>query len=221
MKRFALIVAGGSGSRLKSDIPKQFLELAGKPILMHSVDKFNGLAEDILVVLPEDSFTLWNSLCEKHKFTVNHVLVPGGNSRAGSVKNGLDSIKEEGIVAIHDAVRPLVSRDLLERLYNMADEKGSAIPVIPVKDSMRKVNGAHTVSVDRAEFMYVQTPQCFSVHHLKEAYRKNDFHSYTDEASLAEAAGYTIHVTEGELKNVKITFQEDLLFAESVLRMGL
>ena len=214
MKRIALIVAGGSGSRIGGSIPKQFLLLNGRPMLMHTIEKFHDISDRVIIVLPEIHSAFWQQLCIEHQFTLNVTLVFGGVTRAASVKNGLAAIEMDSIVAVHDAARPLVSKKLIDKLYISAVTNGNAIPVIPVGESMRYVDGETNNVVDRSQYRLVQTPQCFRTELLVKAFDKADYQNFTDDASLLQAAGYQVHLEEGEPFNIKITQANDFLFAE-------
>lgn len=219
MKKFALIVAGGSGNRMKSEIPKQFLELNGKPLLMHTIEVFKRYDPniEIVLVLPQNQQELWESLCKKHQFLSDYKMAFGGDIRFQSVKNGLDLIPNEGIVFIHDGVRPLVSIKTIENCYQMTLEKGNALPVIPVSESVRIVENNKNRILDRSGIMLVQTPQTFMSVLIKKAYQTNNSADFTDDASVLEFNGEIIHIVEGNRENIKITYPEDLIFAASIL----
>lgn len=222
MTRFALIVAGGSGQRMGAPQPKQFLLLAGKPLLMHTIEAFSksGNSISIVLVLPENHIELWKNLCRDYKFTVAHNLVAGGDTRGNSVKNGLDSIKAmDGLVAVHDGVRPLVDKNLINRTFTFAEINGNAIPCIKVNDSLRLIDGSENIPLDREKVRAVQTPQCFRLKLLRQAYARPDFDAYTDDAQLFEATGLKLAFTEGSSENIKITTPADLLLAESILKL--
>ena len=215
MNRYALIVAGGTGTRMGTDIPKQFLELAGKPVLMHSIERFRSYDETIriIVVIPESQFVFWDSLKEKYSFSVSHTLVKGGSSRFFSVKNGLREVEDNSIVAIHDGVRPLVSTDTIERCFRTAMEFGNAIPVINSSDSVRMVTEHGNIPVNRHRLKIIQTPQVFNAGLIKKAYLREFSPEYTDDAMLLETTGEIIHLVEGNRENIKITNPEDLTIA--------
>jgi len=219
MKKFVVIVAGGSGSRMGTEIPKQFLELCGKPVLMHTLQLFYDFdpQSTLILVLPPSQQEFWAELCRKNSFSLPHQIAPGGESRFHSVKNGLKRIDEHGIVFIHDGVRPLVSRETLERCFNSAVESGNAIPVLPVSESLRKLDGDQNISVDRNLFFSVQTPQTFRSEQILNAFGQNDDPAFTDDASVAEKAGFVIHLVEGNRENIKITNPTDLIVAEAFL----
>ena len=212
MKKVALIVAGGKGERMNADIPKQFLLLKGTPILMHTLKQFSHF-EEIVLVLPSTQFEYWETLCKTHNCTQQHSLVAGGKTRFHSVKNGLEKIQDNTVVAIHDGVRPLVSETLINNLIDKTKSGIGVIPVVPVKDSIRKVEGENSTHIDRSNLYKVQTPQCFLSTDIKEAYTQDFSNTFTDDASVLEAIGGKINILLGEDKNLKITTQEDLKIA--------
>jgi 2-C-methyl-D-erythritol 4-phosphate cytidylyltransferase len=220
MKKFVIIVAGGSGSRMGTEIPKQFLELCGKPVLMHTIQFFHDFDPEssIILVLPEDQKQFWDRLCLKYSFSLKHQIVSGGKTRFHSVKNGLDQIDGEGIVFIHDGVRPLVSKETLNSCFRSAQKHGNAIPVLPVNESLRKLEGDQNLSVDRNLYFIVQTPQTFRTEQILKAFRQNYDETFTDDASVAEKAGFSIHMVEGNRENIKITTPTDMIIAETFLR---
>jgi 2-C-methyl-D-erythritol 4-phosphate cytidylyltransferase len=220
MKKFALIVAGGSGTRMGTDIPKQFLELNGKPILMHTMERFAGYdpAIEITLVLPNAQFDYWRELCRKHRFHLSHHLVGGGNSRFQSVKNGLDSLPSEGIVFIHDGVRPLVSEATIRNCEHTTLEKGNALPVIPVIESIRQLTFEGSQHADRNQYRLVQTPQTFTLELIKKAFGQEESPLFTDDASVCEAMGEHIHLVDGNPENIKITQPSDLKIAALFLQ---
>ncbi len=220
MKKFALIVGGGQGLRFGGDIPKQFQLLNNRPVLFRSVDLFLDAADQIVLVIPRNQFDYFHLLRATHPINMDESrfkLVAGGESRTESVRNGLSALSGEGVVAIHDAVRPLSSEKLISTLFSECISHGSAIPVVAVRDSLRQKMNDTTRSVNREEFVCVQTPQCFDVAALKDAYSKHPEGSFSDDASLLEHCGKRIHTVEGEQSNIKITWPEDLLFAEAIL----
>lgn len=221
MKKFALIVAGGSGTRMNSDIPKQFLEIAGLPVIMHTINAFANFDPEIefILVLPESQLSNWQLLCEKHHFDIKHKIAFGGTTRFYSVKNGLELIDEEGIVFIHDAVRPLVSEATIQNCLDCATTNGNALPVIPVTDSVRFVDGSKNQPADRSQIYLVQTPQTFLTSLIKKAYKFAQIDNFTDDASVLESAGSTINLVEGNRENIKITTPADLIVAEVLLKM--
>jgi 2-C-methyl-D-erythritol 4-phosphate cytidylyltransferase len=220
MKKYAIIVAGGKGVRMGNDIPKQFLELVGKPILMYSIERFytydNSIS--IIVVLPQFQIEYWNELCEKHHFAIPHTIVKGGEERFYSVKNGIDVISAvDSLVAIHDGVRPLVSNETIDRCYTVALEKGNAIPSIGVVDSVRIQYPYKNEIVDRNLLRLIQTPQTFQLKMLKDAYNQTWHSGLTDDATVIESLGYTINLVEGNRENIKVTSPIDLKLAELFL----
>jgi 2-C-methyl-D-erythritol 4-phosphate cytidylyltransferase len=223
MQKYALIVAGGSGTRMQKDIPKQFICIGKQPILMHTIAKFYDYSPDIqlIVVLPKSQFQVWEDLKSNYQFQIPHQVVVGGKERVDSVRNGLQVIdKEESIVAIHDGVRPLVSSTIIEKSFAVASEKGSAITAVKLKDSIRKIQHNTTIAVDRTQYFLIQTPQTFQTHLIKKAYQQPDIQLLTDDASVAEKAGFEIHLIDGDYQNIKITTQEDLLIAEAFLNLA-
>lgn len=217
---YALIVAGGKGTRIKSKIPKQFLELNGLPVLMHTILAFYRYSEKItiILVLPEDDFSTWELLCNKYNFHKPLILQRGGDSRFQSVKYGLDKIESDGLVAIHDGVRPMVNEDIIGASFRLAAVHQSAVAAVRLKESIRITDQDHTKAVDRSRFRLIQTPQTFQVLLIKEAYKQKEDPSLTDDASVAERAGIPISLFEGSYENIKITTNEDLVIAEALLR---
>ena len=219
MKQFVIIVAGGSGSRMKSEIPKQFMLLKNIPVLMHTIKKFFDFnaAISIIVVLPESQINYWKKLCVDYSFTIHHTCIAGGETRFHSVKNGLNIITENGLIAVHDGVRPLVSNQTIQNVFSVAEQKGNAIPCLPLNDSIRIVEGDNSSAVLRSNYRLVQTPQCFSYALIKKAFEQTYNDSFTDCASVVEAMGEKINLVEGNSENIKITTPTDLLIAESLL----
>ena len=232
MRKFAIIVAGGSGTRFGSALPKQFLPLAGLPVLMHTVRKFAQCGARVVLVLPEAQRELWSELCAEYRFDVECTVVNGGSSRFESVKNGLaavealasnvggDAAAECGsVVAVHDGVRPLVSATVIERAYDDAAIYGSAVPVVPVTDSIRQIDADGTShAMRRDELVAVQTPQTFTLDALSAAYEADFSPLFTDDASVMEAAGHKIHLIEGNHDNMKITHPCDIAIAEYLMK---
>lgn len=217
-----IIVAGGSGSRFKSEIPKQFIELNGKPILMHSITAFYKYQEniEIIVVLPEHQVDYWHSLCKKHNFKIKHKVENGGKTRFESVKNGLDTVKNsQNLIAIHDGVRPLVSENTIERCFREAEISGNAIPAILSVDSVRQVSIETNFPIDRSKLRLIQTPQVFKIDILKKAYRQKYKNSFTDDASVVEAMCEKINLVEGNRENIKITNKIDLVIAKALFEI--
>lgn len=215
---WAIIVAGGSGSRMQKDVPKQFLELCGKPVLMHSIMAFANFSESIrmIVVLPSLQIRYWRELCSRYDFTIPHEIIGGGSTRFHSVKNGLSLLSGEGLVAIHDGVRPLVSRQTIANCFCEAASHGCAVPTTPVNDTVREVADLKNRMLDRSILRLIQTPQVFDCSLLKKAYEQPYSPAFTDDASVFEKSGHAIHLTEGNVENLKITTQNDLIAAEAL-----
>ncbi len=243
MKKYCIIVAGGSGQRMKSAIPKQFLLLDGKPLLMHTVERFHTFDSSIelILVLPLEYHSLWDNLVGEYSFTINHKVVAGGEERFHSVRAGLalvkggstpdDTYKDsetytgpaetggESLVAIHDGVRPLVSHDTIWRCYADAEEFGTAVPFIEPADSVRVLHDDDSMPVARNEVRLIQTPQVFLSSLIMNAYERDFDPAFTDDATVAEASGVKIHLTHGNRENIKITTPEDLAVAHTLARM--
>lgn len=220
MDRYVIVVAGGSGVRMGAVLPKQFLLLAGKPLLMLTMQAFADACPEaeIILVLPVEHKPLWNALCRDYAFSIPHQIATGGETRSASVKNGLNLITSpEAVVAIHDGVRPLVKAGVILEGFRLAETYGSAIPVIRLDDSVRLVTEEGSRPVDRNALRSVQTPQCFRLSLLKEAYQRQHPEGFTDDASLVEASGYPVKLFEGSRDNIKITTPADLQLAEAVL----
>lgn len=220
MKEYALIVAGGKGTRIKSALPKQFIEINGKPILLHTLEAFYRYSEKISVVLvlPEDDFGLWEKICKKINFNKPLLLQKGGETRFQSVRNGLDQMTGEGLVAIHDGVRPLVSEDIIGASFRLAAIHQCAVAAVRLKESIRMTDQDNTKAVDRSRFRMIQTPQTFNLQLIKNAYLMKEDPSLTDDASVAERAGHVISLFEGSYENIKVTTAEDLVIAESLIK---
>jgi 2-C-methyl-D-erythritol 4-phosphate cytidylyltransferase len=220
MKKSVIIVAGGSGTRMESDILKQFVLLENRPVLMWTMACFivYDPAIRIVLVLPESQINFWKELCAKYAFNHLHQVVKGGNTRFMSVKNGLEMIGETDLVAIHDGVRPLVSRDTIDRCFRQAELSGAAIPVLPVNESLRKGTMDHSQAVDRTFYYNVQTPQIFRATLLKDAYDQEMDVSFTDDASVVEKIGVQVMMVQGNPENLKVTFPMDLLVAGEYLK---
>lgn len=222
MQEFVIIVAGGSGSRMKSDLPKQFLPIGGQPVLMRTIETFRAYSDQITIklVLPESQFEYWHSLCDAYSFTVDYELVAGGSTRFHSVQNGLKSIgAPEGLVAVHDGVRPFISNSIISAGFQKAAELGTAVTCVDLKDSARIVlaDGSNQ-AVNRADYRLIQTPQTFRLDWMRSAFQIGYLPHFTDCASVLEEAGYSISLIEGAYENIKITTPEDLLWAEAFLK---
>jgi 2-C-methyl-D-erythritol 4-phosphate cytidylyltransferase len=220
LKKYLIIVAGGSGIRMGSDIPKQFLEIKGTPVIMHSINAFYGYdpSINIILVIPHKQVDYWRKLCELHKFEIPHIVAEGGPERFHSVKSGLSCIKDNNsIVAIHDSVRPCVSQNVIAAAYYNAEIYGNAIPVIKINETIREKDGLVNRPANRENFIIVQTPQCFNTEMIKKAYTQNFNPAFTDDASVFESTGEIIRLIEGNRENIKITTPLDLILAEAIL----
>jgi 2-C-methyl-D-erythritol 4-phosphate cytidylyltransferase len=218
-----IIVAGGNGKRMNSTIPKQFMLLAGKPVLMHTILRFHEADPELnlVVVLPERHLATWDNLKADHNFTVEHQTVAGGETRFHSVKNGLAALPEvtsPSIIAVHDGVRPLVSNDLIRRCFGLALDQGVAVPSLPMKETVRQIIELDTFMLPRESLRLIQTPQCFKADAIKAAFSVNYSEAFSDCASVVEASGIHITLTEGEDENIKITTMTDLWLAEQILK---
>ena len=218
--KFAIIVAGGSGQRMGSKIPKQFLEIKGRPILMRTIESFHQYSQEIklILVLPSTHINTWKELCERHQFHIPVNLESGGDTRFQSVKNGLKLIGNEGLVAIHDGVRPLVDFKMIEASYKTAERNNSAVAAIPINDSIRKVSPDGSIAVNRNAYRIIQTPQTFKANLIKKAYEIEEKEIFTDDASVWEAAGNQVSLYQGNAKNLKITTIQDLVTAEVLMK---
>ena len=221
MKRYVVIVAGGQGVRMGADRPKQFLEIGGKPILRHTIERFLAFdpSFEVIVVLPSAQKEWWRDYCRQSGFLERYSIVSGGITRFHSVQNALQYVVGQGLVAVHDGVRPLVSRPLLERIFAAAEEAPAVIPAVPVVESVRRVEEDASVPVNRDGLVLVQTPQVFAADVLKKAYDQPFSPSFTDDASVVEASGVRVHVVPGDRMNLKITTPEDLQFAEGLTKL--
>jgi 2-C-methyl-D-erythritol 4-phosphate cytidylyltransferase len=219
-QEYAIIVAGGKGTRINSAIPKQFLELEGLPILMHTLKAFYkySSAIHIILVLPEADFALWNSLCQKFKFNIPYTLATGGETRFQSVRSGLQRIHGDGIVAIHDGVRPLVTEALIGESFRLAETYQSAVAAVHLKESIRVMDKEKTIAVDRSKFRLIQTPQTFQLGMIRKAYEIEEDPTLTDDASVVERNDHVINLFEGSYENIKITTPEDLIIASALMR---
>jgi 2-C-methyl-D-erythritol 4-phosphate cytidylyltransferase len=218
--QYALIAAGGRGTRLKSLTPKQFLNVNGKPVLLHTIDAFIKYNKDIVVILilPQDEFDTWNSITCQYNFEYNILLQAGGSSRYQSVRNGLQKISTGGLVAIHDGVRPLVTTSIIAASFELAEKEGTAVASVPLKESIRQINKGGSQALDRSNYRLIQTPQTFDVDLIKKAYALPEEESLTDDASVAERAGNKITLFDGSYENLKITTPEDLIIAEAIMK---
>lgn len=219
-ERYAIIVAGGRGLRMGGELPKQFLPLSGKPVLMRTLELFEGEVSQIILVLPEDHIPFWQELCQQYHFTLTHTVALGGETRFHSVRSGLSHLPQAGLVAVHDGVRPLASRALIRRSFEEAERSGAALPACPVTDSLRlRQDEGKSEAVDRSRYVAVQTPQTFDLGRLQQAYEQAYSPLFTDDASVYEAASLgSITLIDGEETNIKLTTPRDLLLAELLLR---
>ena len=219
---YVIIVAGGKGLRMGSDIPKQFLPIGGKPVLMRTLERFREYSPtlQIILVLPKSQQDYWKELCQKHNFTVAYQLADGGETRFHSVQHGLALIPDdaEGVVGVHDGVRPFPSIDVIKNCYEMARAKKAVIPVIPVVETVRHLEGESSVTVPRGDYRLVQTPQTFDIQLLKAANRQPYNDGFTDDASVVEAFGHDVTLVEGNRENIKITTPYDLKIAEVLVQ---
>ena len=220
---YIVIVAGGKGMRMGADIPKQFIPIGGKPVLMHTLERFFACDRElkIILVLPHEQQAYWRQLCRDCAFNIPHTIVDGGETRFESSRNGLQAIPLDaaGLVGIHDGVRPFVSEAVIKRCFEAADESKAAIPVLPVTDTLRHVdrNGVGR-NVLRSDYRIVQTPQVFDIRLLRKAFEQPYQDSFTDEASVVESLGYTVEMVEGNRENIKLTTPFDLTLAEAMLK---
>lgn len=220
MDKYAVIVAGGKGLRMGNAVAKQFLPLAGKPVLYYTIKTFIDAYADIklVLVLPEEQLSYAQMVLQAFPDRVDMTIVTGGETRFHSVQNGLKEVSDNAIVFVHDGVRPLVSVQLIRACYEQAVEKGSAIPAIPVADSMRMVDGDNSSPVNRQHMRSIQTPQTFRIDILLPAFQQEYTDAFTDEATVVEAYGAQVYLIEGEKRNIKLTTPEDMMIAEIMLR---
>ena len=221
MKYYAIIVGGGSGKRMQQVIAKQFLLLKKKPIVMHTLSAFfvSTFKPTLILVLHPDLHSQWQELCLTYNFDIPHLLVNGGEERFHSVRNGLMAIKGDGIVAVHDAVRPLAREHLITKAYETAAQFGNAVACIKSSDSIRRVKNEKSKILNREEIVLIQTPQTFQIDQLRMAYQQHYKAKFTDDASVVEKAGFKINLIEGERNNLKITYPEDLELANLLVKL--
>lgn len=213
MEEYAVIVAGGKGSRMNQELPKQFIELQGEPILMHTLRQFYraNTAINIVLVLPEVQRVYWQQLVTQHAFDIPHQVVSGGKSRFQSVKNGLTAISSvDGLVAIHDGVRPFISEAIIKKSFAVAKTKGNAVVSMPLKDSIRHLSETGNTAMPRQDFRIIQTPQTFQLALIKAAFKTEELSTFTDDATVLEHFGHSIELIDGDYRNIKITTPEDL-----------
>lgn len=214
-----IIVAGGKGLRMGSDLPKQFIPIKGKPVLMHTIESFYNYDDEIriILVLPSSHQAYWQELCSEYKFTIPHSIANGGETRFHSVKNGLEYVTE-GVVGVQDGVRPFASKELISNCFAEAAKGKSVIPAIPSTDSLREMTAeGKSKIIDRSKIVLVQTPQVFPIDILKKAYGVDFNDTFTDDASVVEAMGGSITIVRGEETNIKITTPIDLKIGEMIL----
>ena len=218
---YVIIVAGGKGLRMGSDIPKQFLPIGGKPVLMRTLERFRTYSDDlqIILVLPEAQQDYWRQLCEEYHFDVEYQLANGGQTRFHSVQNGLALVPDnaEGVVGVHDGVRPFPSIEVIRNCYETAREKKAVIPVIPVVETVRHLENEGSVTVPRSDYRLVQTPQTFDIQLLKAANHQPYNDGFTDDASVVESYGHAITLVDGNRENIKITTPYDMKIAEVLI----
>ena len=218
---YIIIVAGGKGLRMGSDIPKQFLPIGGKPVLMRTLERFREYSDDIqiILVLPEAQQEYWHQLCDEYHFDVEYTLANGGQTRFHSVQNGLAKVPDDaqGVVGVHDGVRPFPSIEVIKNCYETACTAKAVIPVIPVVETVRQLDGDSSQTVPRDQYRLVQTPQTFDIQLLKAANKQPYNDGFTDDASVVEAFGHKITLVEGNRENIKITTPYDLKIAEVLI----
>lgn len=219
-KRYAIIVAGGTGTRMNLPVPKQFVLLEGKAVIVHAISPFFDAYPDIEIIigLPVQHITTWNEIAKEHFAEKKITIIEAGESRFETVKNCLSTIKEEGVVAVHDAARPLVSVKTIIAGFKAAEMYGSAVPAIPLYDSIRQIDSTRSIAVDRAKYCLVQTPQCFKTDVIQKAYKKDYKFTFTDDATVVENSGERIHLVDGHSDNIKITTPRDLVIAEALMK---
>ena len=220
MKKYAIIVAGGKGLRMGGELPKQFIPVAGRPVLMRTLDAFHAFdsAIEIILVLPHDHQPFWQELCREYQFAVPHRIADGGATRFHSVQNGLALVDEpDALVAVHDGVRPFVSPEVIEACYREAEAHGAVVPVIPVVETVRHLLPEGSVTVPRDAYRLVQTPQTFRASLLRRAYEQPFCEAFTDDASVVEALGHAVHLVEGNRENIKLTTPYDLIVAKALV----
>jgi 2-C-methyl-D-erythritol 4-phosphate cytidylyltransferase len=221
LKKYVIIVAGGTGKRMGTETPKQFLCLNSIPVLMHTINVFYLFDNmiNIVLVLPKEHINEWSELCKQYSFNINHIVTKGGEARFHSVKNGLSQIKETNcLIAVHDGVRPLVAAEVIKRSFDCAEEKGAAVPSVTINDSLRILTEKYSRTIDRSSVRAIQTPQCFRADILKRAYEQEYEDFFTDDATVIENIGGKIYLVEGNRENIKITTSLDMQIAEALMR---
>ena len=220
MNKYAIIVAGGKGLRMGGDLPKQFIPVEGRPVLMRTLDTFYACDDTIkiILVLPRDHQPYWEELCREYQFTVPHRIADGGATRFHSVQSGLSFVEDpDALVAVHDGVRPFVSHEVIACCFREAELHGAVVPVIPVVETVRQLVGDTSVTVNRDAYRLVQTPQTFRASLLRNAYEQPYCDAFTDDASVVEALGHAVHLVEGNRENIKLTTPYDLVVAQALL----
>ena len=219
---YIIIVAGGKGLRMGGDLPKQFLPLDGRPVLMRTMERFREYSDSlqIILVLPHEQQAYWRQLCEKHHFGIEHTVVDGGATRFNSSQNGVAAVPDDaaGVVGIHDGVRPFVSVETIARCFEAARQFGAALPVLPVTDTLRRVTDDGGYNVQRNDYRTVQTPQAFDAQLLKRAFSQPYSDAFTDDASVVEAMGGKVTMVDGNRENIKLTTPFDLIVAEAMIK---
>ncbi len=221
MKKQLIIVAGGKGLRMGGEVPKQFLPVNGKPVLMLTIETFHRFDPEmkIILVLPKEQQAYWNDLCTEYQFRIPYLLADGGETRFHSVKNGLALADDDGLIGVHDGVRPFVSQEVITRCFDTANIDKAAIPVIDVVETIRKISGEQSETVDRNNYKLVQTPQVFTTSLLKKAYGQEYTPLFTDDASVVEAMGVKVTLVEGNRENIKITTPFDMIIAKALVNV--
>lgn len=219
---YIIIVAGGKGLRMGGDLPKQFMPLHGKPVLMHTIERFRSYSDElkIILVLPHEQQDYWRQICLKHNFTIEHTVVDGGQTRFHSSQNGVAAVPDDatGVIGIHDGVRPFVSEETIARCFEAARQFGAALPVLPVTDTLRRVTDDGGYNVQRNDYRTVQTPQTFDAQLLKQAFKQPYSDNFTDDASVVEALGHKVTMVDGNRENIKLTTPFDLVVAEALIK---
>ncbi len=219
---YIIIVAGGKGLRMGGDLPKQFMPLHGKPVLMHTIEQFRAYSDElkIILVLPHEQQDYWRQICQKHNFTIEHTVVDGGQTRFHSSQNGVAAVPDDatGVIGIHDGVRPFVSEETIARCFEAARQFGAALPVLPVTDTLRRVTDDGGYNVQRNDYRTVQTPQTFDAQLLKQAFKQPYSDNFTDDASVVEALGHKVTMVDGNRENIKLTTPFDLVVAEALIK---
>lgn len=219
---YIIIVAGGKGLRMGGDLPKQFMPLHGKPVLMHTIERFRAYSDELIIilVLPHEQQDYWRQICQKHNFTVEHTVVDGGQTRFHSSQNGVAAVPDDatGVIGIHDGVRPFVSEETIARCFEAARQFGAALPVLPVTDTLRRVTDDGGYNVQRNDYRTVQTPQTFDAQLLKQAFKQPYSDNFTDDASVVEALGHKVTMVDGNRENIKLTTPFDLVVAEALIK---